>query len=261
MTAVNDCGLTASDEITVYVDNDFSTLDFRGPTGVVGGSVCFDGTVWDLFCFDQYTVAYSAGSTWLPVDPDIKAYETPVTNDAFATWVGSAGLPDGSYQIRVNAQTQCGTTESVTRALTLDNTAPTARIDDPASCTDPGDTVKFTGTASDANLYQWRLEHWDEASGTWTAISADSSPVVNGTLGTWSRGPDTGCPDIVRLRVWDAANVNPCSTFGHDRHLSEDYIVLKSGDAGICPGDYNGDGDVDSEDLAAFAADFGGSCP
>lgn len=74
------------------------------------------------------------------------------------------------------------------------------------------------------------------------AITRNSSSVVDGTLVAWNRRTGSDCPDIARLRVWAEASVKPCSTFGHDHPLPEDYIVLKSGEACIYREDYDQDG-------------------
>lgn len=262
ITAWNECGLTDTDEITLYVDNEFGTLEFNPPASIVGGDICFTGTIQDMFCFDSYKVDYMpvSGGDWKPVDSTTTLYTTPVVNDVFATWEYPAGTPDGEYFIRVSAETRCGASEVVTRTMTLDNTPPIAEFIAPESCTNPdSDVITFTGIAYDDNIHQWILERWDISNETWVEINSGNSSVKEGLLGTWNRGTAPACPDVIRLRVWDKARVNPCTAFGDDRHLSEDYIVLKS-ESNSCPGDFDGDGIIDGSDLSDFASAFGGSC-
>ena len=189
-------------------------------------------------------------------------YDATRTNEPIADWNYTSGASDGLYELQVTGTTTTGKTLTKGRKLVLDNTPPTAEIDSPKSCTDPGEVVPIIGTAYDANLYRWRLDYWNTLTEAWDPIESGSTSVVKGELATWNRGPSDGCADVIRLRVLDDSRVNPCSTstLGDDRHVTETFIIL-SGEAGLCHGDYDGDGDVDASDLSEFAAEFGGSCP
>ena len=266
VTAINGCGLSSSREIMVYVSNEFDNIDIQSPESkdIVGGDICFEGTVWDWNCFDNYTVRYrpTGGAFWSPVD-SVPSYDTTRTNQPFADWNYPSDLTDGIYEIQVTGTTTTGKTLSKSQKLVLDNTPPTAIIDSPDSCTDPGELVTIMGTAHDENLREWRLDYWNPVTEEWDPIKTSKVSVVKGLLATWTRGSADGCPDVLRLKVWDEARVNPCSTseFGNDRHMTETFVILAEEEGGICHGDYDGDGDVDAFDLSEFAGEFGGSCP
>jgi hypothetical protein len=260
LTVINACGLSSNAQVTVYVDKEFDTLNFRGPANgaIVGGEICFDGTVWDRQCFDQYTVKYyqMPDGPWTPVDPDHPVYTSTVINDPFAEWADAAILPDGDYMIQVTAQTDCGHTPIETIALALDNTWPTAEITAPSACSRADYEVEFIGTADDAHLDRWELQYYDPAALGWVNIATGTEPVVNNVLGNWDTSELDPCFYAVRLRVWDQAIVNICGS--NDRHRSDHYLALAVGE---CTGDLDGDGDTDQGDLGLLLADWGCGVP
>ena len=254
VTAVNECGLTASDEITVYVDSDFDTVDFDKPTfgSVVGGDICFDGTLWDMSCFEYYTVKYrpTSGGLFAPVDPGIPTYDTRVANDPFAWWTAAAGLPDGQYEIQAAGHTQCGATASKAITITLDNTPPVAELAAPSPCQIANNSIKFTGTATDANLDHWELQYWDPWTSGWVDIHVSTTPVAAKTLYTWDVSGLSPCFYAVRLRVWDTALVNICDDVV--RHRTDRYLAVGVGLGSGIPGDVNCDGAVNFADIDPF---------
>jgi hypothetical protein len=261
VTAQNACGLTSSQEITVYVSNEFDTIDLQSPISgsIVGGDICLEGTVWEWNCFDNFSFRYRpSGGFWSLSE----TYESTKTNEPIVDWNYPNGTLDGIYELQVTGTTTTGKTLTKGVKLILDNTPPVAEIDSPASCSDPGEVVPIVGTAYDANLYRWRLDYWNTAAEAWELIRMSETAVIKDELATWNRGSSDGCADVIRLRVWDESRVNSCSasTFGDDRHMTETFVIL-SGETAVCHGDYDGDGDVDAQDLSGFAGAFGGSCP
>ena len=260
LTATNACGLSSTAETTVYVDKELDTLTIRRPLhdAIVGGEICFDGTVWDRQCLESYSVDYydPDGLEWLPVDPDHPVYHSAVINDPFAYWVAAAGLPDGDYDIRVRAYPQCGGSAADGITLTLDNTWPTAEITAPLACSKADYEVEFIGTADDAHLDHWRLQYYNPTMHVWVDIETGTAPVVDNVLANWDTSGLAPCYYAVRLRVWDQAIVDICSD--PDPHRSDYYLAVAVGDP--CPGDLDGDGDVDLADLAALLSVYGTTC-
>jgi hypothetical protein len=264
LTVTNACGLSSSAVTTVSVDKDFDNVTIRSPSSgaILGGTVCLDGTVWDEFCFDSYTVEYqpAGGGVWQPVDPVHPSYSSRVINDPFASWVTPGVVADGNYNVRVVGQTDCGNSTTQTVALTIDNTPPQADILQPEACSQVEGLVPIYGTASDAHIYQWRLDYYWPATGTWQNIAIGSSSVVNAWLANWDTANVPACYYAVRLRVWGNSIVNPCGSA--DREYDEDYLCVAVGEV-CCPGDVNGDGYINGYDIDPFVLllTSGAECP
>lgn len=260
VTARNFCGATASAEVTVYVDTEFNTIEIDKPQyqAVVGGDICFDGTVWDSSCFSDYVVEYReyGDATWYPVDPDNLTYTTQVANDPIAEWVAASSLADGDYVIRVIGHTDCGASLAQATLLTLDNTAPIAEISSPPVCSQLDGIVTFSGTADDANLDRWELEYWNPDANTWIDIAEGTTPVIEATLGDWDASALAPCYYVVRLRVWDESILDICGDVSRQR--SDHYVGVAIGDP--CPGDLTGDGRVTLSDLAELLMYYGNIC-
>jgi hypothetical protein len=164
LRANNACSLSSEDVVLVWVDKQFNTVDLRSPVNnaIVGGNVCFDGTIWDSYCFTNYTVDYRpiAGGIYQPVNPSMPVYGSPVVNDSFATWNTRAGLPDGGYTIRLVGFDTCGNSKTFSLSnLTVDNTAPIAVITAPINCAEVSGVIQVRGTASDTHLQGWVLQY------------------------------------------------------------------------------------------------------
>jgi hypothetical protein len=261
VNACNVLGYCASATQVIWIDQGFDAIDWRSPANnaIVGGTVCFDGTVNDT-CFQNYTVAYRpAGSSgaYTPVDPSRPTYTSAVVNDPFASW-NSRSVPEGNYDVRVQGTTVCGRTLALNRTFTIDNTAPTALISSPMNCDNVLGTVTIRGTAFDAHPNLWVLEYTGGDSHGWTTISTGNSNIVNGVLGTWNTASLRPCSYTLRLRVYDAATVNCSST-----HYSEYHTSLRVG----CPADLDDgsgtglpDGGVTIDDLLYFLSRFNSGC-
>ncbi len=260
VTATNACGLSASDETTIYVDKDFDTLAIHAPAGgaILGGNVCLDGTAFDEFCFDRYIAQYrpAAGGAWQPVDPAYTEYDATKVNEPLAQWAAVSGLVDGDYLLQLIGYTDCGNSVTRTISVRYDDTPPAADIASPASCSQAGDDVKFIGTAADANLLHWYLEWFDPSLPGWRLIDDGATSVVGGTLGTWDTSALAPCYYAVRLRVYDRSIVDHCGSA--DYHYSSYYTAIAVGDP--CPGDIDGDGYVGLADLSILLTYFGLGC-
>lgn len=260
LTSFNGCGVSTEDRNRVFVDTQFDSLIVRQPTNglIAGGSVCFDGTVWD-YCAGSFTVDYqpAVGGAFLPVNSVSPPW---VTLDPFASWntaVGAAAVPDGGYRVRIRGTDSCNHSATVTRDVTIDNTWPTAVITAPANCGCVNGLVDIVGTATDAHLGGWSLWYTGGDAHGWVPIpgARGNAPVVNGLLGTWDTRGLRPCCYTIRLLVTDRSVVD-CD----DVHVSEYFVSL---DVGQCDGggfdfDVDNDGDVDLLDYATFEQEFTG---
>jgi len=262
ITATNACGLSSSAVTTVYLDQDFDNVTVGEPVtgGTRGGTVCFDGTVWDEVCFDHYVVEYQplGGGAWQPVDPLHVTYTTPIVNEHLADWATAGVVADGSYVVRVVGTT--GNNKTLTRSMNLiiDNTAPVAVITKPTTCRVVSGTVPIVGTASDANLYEWHLDYYVPATRIWQSIAVGNTSVVNGTLANWATSARSPCYYTLRLRVWDDTILDGCGS--STRRYAEQYLAVAVGDV-PCRGDVNGDGAVNWRDIDPFIALMNTTCP
>ncbi|NOX60191.1 MAG: hypothetical protein GXP29_15210 [Planctomycetes bacterium] len=261
LTATNGCGASNTDVQIVWIDKDFDTVRLDSPSNgsVVGGIVCFDGTVWDNLCFDHFTADYrpSGGGLFSPVDPSIPQYAGSALNQGFTLWDTPAlGLPDGNYDVRVIGTTVCGNTLEIAHTVTVDNSPPTALILSPVDCEYVAGFVDVIGVAMDANLQSWVLQYTGGNANGWVTIGSGTSSVPNGILATWDTTLLPDCAYTLRLVVIDGATLN-CNNVVHG--VSE-YLV--SVNLGFC-GDFDvdNDGDVDLIDYAAFAVEFTGPNP
>ncbi len=257
LTATSACGLTSTAVVVVFVDQQFDILDVREPDDgdVFGDTVCFDGTVWD-HCFSNYTVMWKPANSgaFAVVDPANPTYTSTVTNDPFAFWETLPSVPDGDYIVRVQGTDPCGHAPIELRTIKVDNTAPTAFIDTPFSCSLVTGLVEVHGTASDDNMLGWALQYTGGNTNNWVTISQGTSSIT-GLLGTWNTAGLPPCAYTLRLLVTDSANVN-CTGLTHQ---SEYLVSVNVGlDDLACPVDLDGDGDEDLLDYAEFQNCFTG---
>ncbi|MFM9994835.1 MAG: hypothetical protein ACKVU4_03435 [Phycisphaerales bacterium] len=261
LTVINECGLTSTDTTVVYVDKSFSlgAGSVRTPPegSLVGGSVCIDGTVWDM-CPGTFTVKYkpAIGGAYQPVDPLFPSYAAWISNDPFATWntgAGGAAVVDGNYLIEVKGNDQCGNTATVVRSVAVDNTKPVAQITAPASCTRRCGVIAVTGTVNDAHLGGWVLEYTTQGAAGWTFLAQGAANVNNALLFNWNTAGLPRCAYTLRLRASDTAAVNCGST-------SNQKEFLVSFDLGAYA-DCNGDGILTVADFGCFQGQFVLGCP
>ena len=258
LNVTNRCDLSTTTERVIYLNRSASIPDVRIPqTGdVVGGSVCFDGTVADLcpaspFFYVEY--APGASSAFVPVNAAQPSYTQQFSNDPFATWntLGPV-IPDGNYRIRIRTTDACSNTFSVIRDVVVDNTSPIAAISSPLACDNVEGVVQITGTASDANLQNWVLEFTGGDATTWVNIASGTSNITSGTLGFWNVAGLRPCAYTIRLTVADRARLG-CAGGPHVT------VYTRSVNVG-CPADFNKDGVNDFFDYLDFVDQFSVGC-
>ncbi len=262
LTTRNVCGATSTTERVVHVDALFDTISVRAPLpdDVRAGIVCFDGTVADNYCFDQYMVGYRSSGMggFQPVDPSQPVYTQSIINDQFATWdTIAAGVTDGVYEAQVSGDTICGASASQSFPLVIDNTPPITSIDGPLSCDAVEGVVSVFGTVFDDNLASWVLQVAGPDSTSWTTLDSGNQSVIDGLLGTWDTSGLEPCAYALRVVAADQA-VRNCNSAITNR--SEEVVLVEIDETG-CVGDLDNDRDVDLADFAVFQANFGNECP
>lgn len=254
LTTVNACGQVSTDYQTVRVDREFDTIDIRKPAaaGCYGGLMCMDGTVFDPYCFDHYTVEYKPlnGVYTLLLNSD-----SYVINDPIVTWDTTA-VPDGAYGLRVIGTTTCGNTKSATRTIEIDNTPATAMIEKPLPCAYIGGDYEIRGRAFDGCFDRFELAFVGGPYDDWQPIGAPGYtpvPGPNGLLGVWQTTDLPDCAYVIRLRVYTNTEIN-CEG---DVQYSDDYVAVIL----TCPGDIDFSGDVGQSDLGILLSNYGEECP
>lgn len=266
LTVTNAEGMVTTAERVMYLDKQFDSLVVRSPVsaGIYGGTVCFDGTVWDHCppADGVYTVDYApgVGGVYNPVDPAFPNYDVAVVNDPFASWSTAAGataVADGDWRVRVTGTSLCGFSAADTRTITIDNTPPVALITSPLSCTYVCGNVTITGTASDAHLAGWTLQYTGGAAHGWVTIASGNAPVIGGVLAVWNTNPLLRCDYTLRLIVTDSAVIN-CGPYYNQMEYLTSLTVGRGGD-------FDRDGAIAPVDIAAFVnrwfADLNAVCP
>jgi hypothetical protein len=170
-----------------------------------------------------------------------------------------AGVPDGNYELRVTATDQCGTSASLTRTITVDNTPPTATISAPLSCANVDGVVQINGTASDAHLAGWTLQYTGDAAHGWVTIASGNASIA-GVLANWDTSALAECAYTLRLVVTDTAVLDCNSAL---RNQTEYYVSVNVGpDGPALRGDIDCDGVVDLADINPFVycLTHGGVC-
>ena len=98
---------------------------------------------------------------------------TPNTSDPYDAGWNTSSLTDGPYTVTMTARDQATNAATVTRSVVVDNTKPSASLDDPGAY--GRGTLALTVTASDAGSgldnSSIVIESSPHASGTWTAIA------------------------------------------------------------------------------------------
>ncbi len=260
LTAFNTSGLSSVVTTVVFVDKQFDTVDVRAPqTGnILGGTVCFDGTVSDgvgSSSFANHTIAYAplpAASPFLAVDSSAPTYTTPIVNDGLGAW-NTGLLTDGQYRVRVRGTDVCGNVRTVTRDVTIDNTRPIATITSPGSCGRiAGGIIAITGTVNDANISGWALQYTGGGSDTWTTIASGTTN-ISGTLANWNTAGLRPCSYTLRLIASDRSAVN-C---GATTNQTEVTASIALG----CAADFDQDGSADVSDIFEYLNAWFAGCP
>ncbi|MBC7771060.1 MAG: hypothetical protein H7210_01065 [Pyrinomonadaceae bacterium] len=259
LTAVNTSELSTSVTTVVYVDKAMSPVLLRAPnTGnILGGLVCFDGTIWDTGG-STYTIRYRAlpSGVFAHVVPASTTYPGQIITDGLGSWNTSSGptaVPDGSYQVRVVGTDGCGYTSTVTRDITVDNTAPIAFITSPIVCSSVRGVVAITGTIADTHLNQWTLQYTGGDVHTWTTIASGNNPVTNGVIANWDTSRLRSCAYTFRLIASDSSGIS-CSGYTNSTEFTQTVFVG-------CAADFNHDDFVNSQDFFDFLSVFFAPCP
>jgi len=223
LTVYSLSGLSATDEVVVWVSRNFDAVGFNFLWGNVGmpsvadfvaGNACPIGSVGDNGCGGvSYTVDFmpSGGGPFTPIDPGMPTYAGGKSNSLLGTWDTIAtSVPDGSYNVRVVGTNACGQQRTEVRSVNVDNTPPVAELVAPVGCTvfHPDDLVEIRGTASDANLVGWSLSIIGGPHTNWHTLASGTSSVVNNLLASWDTAGLPECGYVLRLRVTDAAIPN-----------------------------------------------------
>ena len=159
---------------TIKVDNSDPTGSLTSPAGgaslsgtVAVGSNSADSVSGVAQVVFQRSPAGSA--TWTTIDTDLSA---PYSVD----WV-TGGVTDGDYDLRAQTTDAAGnsfTSGSIT--VEVDNTAPTASLDDPG--TNLRGTVSLTGSGSDpggSGVASLAFQRSPAGAGSWTTVDTDTS--------------------------------------------------------------------------------------
>jgi len=245
LTAEDACGNTASTATLVWVDKNMDSVQLHAPAAgqILGGTICADGTVWDNCPAQLSSLEHRPmGGTFVNFET---LYPPWIINNPLGEWNTLIGTQDGDYEVRLTGQDSCNHTGTVSRFVTVDNTAPIALISSPTSCSFVNGVVQIVGTANDAHLSRWDLYFSGGDFHTWTPINGGTTPVVNNALANWNTAGLRPCAYALRLVVTDSAVVN-CNG---EIHNQREYITAVSVGK-VC--DVNGDGFADGLDVQPF---------
>lgn len=116
-------------------------------------------------------------------------------------------LAEGANALNFSAADPSGNVATKLVTVYLDSMPPLAELTSPADGATVSGPVAITGTASDANVANWKLEYAPAVTQSgWKTIASSSASVTGGALGTWAAGA-LGGDYIVRLSVTDDAGV------------------------------------------------------
>ncbi len=258
LRVTNSCGTLTEAFMDVYMDKAFNSLTLRCPTAgaILGGTVCFDGTVWD-HCGGDFTVEKRAvGGAFAPVDSINPPW---IITDPLGSWNTRAATPDGNYEVRVTGTDDCGNSAaSPIVPVVIDNTAPVAAITSPANCAAVSGVVPIVGLVNDAHLQSWTLYYTGGAAHGWVPVPGGSGGAnINGVLANWDTSGLEPCCYTLRLVATDQSSLD-CGPWTNQ---TEFLVSVDVGEAPSCPGDLNGDGFIDLDDLSIMLIAFGSACP
>jgi len=247
------CGHASGDVRLMYADQGpQATINYPTDGTVIGGSaVCIDGLVSHGVCAIEWLLEYrpAGGGSWTHLaDGTSAVYNLPLTH-----W-DTTLVPDGKYEIRVSASS-IGGVDSHTVGVIVDNTAPTAVLDEPINCVWVNGEVKIYGLVADDNMARWDLQWTGGPSNTWNTIDWATTS-ASGLLATWDVSDLPYCAYTIRLIARDAARIN-CT---NDAHWTEFFVSINVGDLSDIF-DVDHDGDVDLYDYSWFERGFTGPHP
>lgn len=262
VTGRNLCNLTASETRLVYLDRTPPGITLRSPTdeSVVGQTVCFDGSVGESVgtvggCLSHYHVFYMVEENPIPVDPAHPVYTSPVYNDPFAFWPTLNGIPDGEFEILIEAFDKCDQRSAVTVPLVVDNTAPEVAITSPGDCQPVNGIVPVRGFVADAHLHSWVLDFTGDGIHGWVPIASGSGlRGLDEVLGEWDTTQLPPCAYTLRLRAWDSAILN-CDGDDHNWSSFMVSVEVVGDEGGACCRGAACEDVSDPEDCVPFVCD------
>ncbi len=96
-------------------------------------------------------------------------------------------VPDGKYNIEIDAMDSCGNVNSKSVMVEVDNTPPATVITYPQAQDDLGNIVEIKGTVDDIHFVNYILEAGQgDNPDNWVQISSGKNPVNNDILGKWN---------------------------------------------------------------------------
>ncbi|HEX3805677.1 MAG TPA: Ig-like domain-containing protein [Gaiellaceae bacterium] len=171
-------GPTYSTPVTIHVDNDAPTVSLSAPSGAAGTiSLTASGSA-DIASV-TYAVSPHLAGTWSTIG---SASSTP-----FTTSLDTTTLTDGSYDIRATAVDGGNNTGTDTKTVTVDNTAPTGALTQPAaSATVGGPSVALAASSADAGsgVASVTFQYRPAGGGSFTSISGatwDTTTLASGS--------------------------------------------------------------------------------
>jgi hypothetical protein len=247
------CGHASGDVRLMYADQGpQATINYPTDGTVIGGTaVCIDALVSHGVCAVGWLLEYRpAGGAWTYLaDGTGSVYNLPLT------YWDTTSVPDGLYEIRVSAAS-IGGEVSHTVGVTIDNTAPTAAIDEPINCVWVNDAIEIYGLVSDDNMARWDIQWTGGPSNSWNTIEWGTES-DSGLLATWDLSNLPHCAYTIRLIARDAARID-CT---NDAHWSEFLVSINVGCVGDIYPPPGGDGHVDLGDLCELLGVYGTTCP
>ena len=171
---------TATDTDDVTIDRVVPTGDLDDPGANLRGTVSLSGSGSDPGGSGVASLTFqrspAGAGTWTTVDTD--------TGSPYSVSFDTTGVSDGLYDLRVIVTDVAGnqTTSAAVANRRVDNTAPTASVDDPGA--NLRGTVTLTSTASDSGsgVGTRTYQHSPAGAGTWTTTPAafDTTGVSDG---------------------------------------------------------------------------------
>lgn len=137
--------------------------------------------------FAEYRLERGAGDNWTLLFSSTQ----PPPSDLLHSWTVTG--PDGPTSLRLTVTDQAGWKSEDVRPVIVDTTAPTVLITAPADGAFVSRGVAVRGTASDANIVDYRLQI-SPVTGplTWSDVHLATTAVTDGLLMNWTQVPPDG---------------------------------------------------------------------
>ena len=214
--ATDNAGNTATS--TVYsgaiVDNTAPTVSVTDPGAYLKGTVTVDATAGDGAGSGILNVKIqrspAGAGTWTDICTD-------TTSPYQCSW-NTTGVTDGLYDLRAVATDNIslsGTSSTVTNRR-VDNTAPTATMNDPGAYLS-GTTVSLTASASDggSGVASVKIQRSPAGAGTWTDVCTDTTSPYSCSFD--STGVSDGLYDFRAISADNATNSTTSATVTNRR--------------------------------------------